>query len=357
MASTASVTASCLCGTSTYPFTLPTSSLPLPARFCHCTTCRHTSGVLCTTYITVPPDLNPAPDFSTLTPYDSSDRLTRYFCSTCGTHMFVRERASGRLIVCTGVLNKTAGIVQPVGHEWLGDTRDGGASDWLRAIEGRAQDRWLGDEEKSEAAPLNWRSASRHTGTAASAEAKPADRLHAHCHCNGVSFSISRPSVHSLDAGPAPYHSGASAEDPANEPWWLRANRTKFLAGTCACRSCRLASGFDFVAWAFVPTANITLEDGSPFKRYFGSIRTFESSPGTKRAFCGVCGASVFWDGREGLLDVAVGLLDAEGGVRAEGWVEWWTRRVSFGEEAVNGSLIGALEEGLKTWGGARDDA
>ncbi|KAJ9649518.1 hypothetical protein H2199_000293 [Coniosporium tulheliwenetii] len=306
-----------------------------------------------------PPDLNPAPEFSTLTPYDSSDRLTRYFCTTCGTHMFIRERASGRLIVCTGVLDRTAGIVQLIGHEWISDTSDGGASGWLRTIEGRAQDRWLGDEERSEEAPLNWRSSlSEPKGTAASATK---DKLHAHCHCNGASFYISRPSARSLDVGSAPfpdlmvpYHSGASAENPTGEAWWLRSNsagdKTRFLAGTCTCRSCRLASGFDFVAWAFVPTSNITLEDGSPFKRYFGSIRTFESSPGTKRAFCGVCGASMFWDGREGLLDVAVGLLDADSGVRAEEWVEWWTGRVSFGEEGLNGSLVDALGEGLRKW-------
>jgi hypothetical protein len=68
--------------------------------------------------------------------------------------------------------------------------------------------------------------------------------------------------------------------------------------------------------------------------------------------FCGICGAGCFWDGEErgGLLvDVAVGLLGAETGVRAEGWLEWWWGRVSYEELGTNRGLVGNLEKGLRT--------
>jgi hypothetical protein len=67
----------------------------------------------------------------------------------------------------------------------------------------------------------------------------------------------------------------------------------------------------------------------------------------------------VFWseDLKEGeraetsLLDVAVGLLAADEGARAEGWLEWWTERLSFREDAVEraGSLVEGIEAGLKS--------
>lgn len=50
------------------------------------------------------------------------------------------------------------------------------------------------------------------------------------------------------------------------------------------------------------------------------------------------------------LLDVAVGLLAAPEGARAESWLEWRTERVSFPEDTVGRarSLIEGLENGLR---------
>ena len=47
---------------------------------------------------------------------------------------------------------------------------------------------------------------------------------------------------------------------------------------------------------------------------------------------------------------MAVGLLDAGSGVRAEELLAWWTGRVSFAEDALNKGLVRGLEEGLKRW-------
>lgn len=62
----------------------------------------------------------------------------------------------------------------------------------------------------------------------------------------------------------------------------------------------------------------------------------------------------MFWDGRrekgrEGLIDVAVGLLEAKSGARVGELLSWWTERVSFEEDVVNRELAQALGEGLKT--------
>lgn len=54
--------------------------------------------------------------------------------------------------------------------------------------------------------------------------------------------------------------------------------------------------------------------------------------------------------GREGLVDVAVGLLDARSGARAEELLSWWSDRVSFEEDAVHRGLVGGLKRGLKEW-------
>jgi hypothetical protein len=83
-------------------------------------------------------------------------------------------------------------------------------------------------------------------------------------------------------------------------------------------------------------------------------MRTYQSSEGVVRIFCGVCGAGCFWDSEERggvLVDVAVGLLDAETGARAEDWLEWWWGRVSYKELGLNKSLVRSLEKGLRSWG------
>jgi hypothetical protein len=57
------------------------------------------------------------------------------------------------------------------------------------------------------------------------------------------------------------------------------------------------------------------------------------------------------------LLDVAVGLLDAPEGARAEDWLEWCTSRLSFREDAVGraDSLVEGIERGLAEFGRKTD--
>lgn len=185
------------------------------------------------------------------------------------------------------------------------------------------------------------------------------ERLKASCACGGVRFYITRPNEESQKASSPysdliiPFHTGASSANPENEPWWLRDNNTKYMAGTCMCRSCRVASGFEIQTWAFVPKCNVFQDDGRPVDYNMGTMKTYPSTEDVWREFCAVCGATVFWrcGWRPTVVDISIGLFNPEEGARVEAWLDWWTERVSFEEMAINRTLVRRLEEGLRKWG------
>lgn len=92
-----------------------------------------------------------------------------------------------------------------------------------------------------------------------------------------------------------------------------------------------------------------------PFSREAGTLKKYRSSAEATRFFCETCGATVFWDGdvRPGLIDVAVGLMDAEEGARAETWLEWRTERISYREDSEGRAieLVEAVEKAIGAWG------
>lgn len=264
--------------------------------------------------------------------------------------------------MATGLWDRTEGIINWLGCKWVGDTLDGGVSVWLNDIVGpdgkkKPLKRWLLQD---------WNNGDLVTEDGrlrALPEEKKGggEKLKAQCHCGGVKFYLTRPNEQSKKVQSpfsdliTPYHSHSS-ENPNNETWWLRDNDTKYLAGTCTCKSCRVASGFEIQPWAFVPKCNIFKEDGSPIDYNMGTLKQYESSKDIWREFCSICGATVFWHCKErpNLIDVSIGLLDPAEGARVEGWLDWWTGRVSFEELAVSRSLVRSLEEGLKKWGEER---
>jgi hypothetical protein len=360
---TVELSASCHCKASTYSFRVDKSALPLPAYLCSCDISRRISGVLFTSYAAIPPAASISsssgggpPDLTGLTAYRSSNALKRHFCSTCGTHMFLEYDDDGHFEVSTGTLNQSDGIVQFKGHMWIESSNDGGGSDWLPFLGDRKAERWLRGAHDGPEAPDGWKSQA--SISAASKPPSSDDKLHAHCHCGGVQLYVSRPNAESLLASSplpdllVPYHTGADVSNPENKPWWMSTDKQRHLAGNCACNSCRLIAGFDITQWAFVPVANISLQDGEPFRRGFGSIKIYRSSDKARRHFCSVCGAHVFYDAddRPTLVDIAVGLFDSETGCRAEDFLEWETDRVSFSEEAFNRELVDSLEKGLREW-------
>lgn len=261
--------------------------------------------------------------------------------------------------ICTGLWDRTEGIINWTGSKYIESTLDGGISIWLNDIASpdgskRALKRWTkydrpGDEltppEAFRSLPIKDKAISKD------------DKLTAQCHCGGVKFYITRPNEESKKVEfpfpdlMVPYHSH-SADNAEGATWCLRENDTKYLAGTCSCTTCRLASGAELQGWAFVPKCNVFQEDGKLLDYKMGTLKRYESSKGVEREFCGICGATVFWhdDQRPGLIDVSVGVLDPKEGARAENWLWWWTDRVSFAELAVSKDLVGSMVDGLKTW-------
>ena len=78
------------------------------------------------------------------------------------------------------------------------------------------------------------------------------------------------------------------------------------------------------------------------------SLKHYQSSEGTWRSFCTGCGASVFYytvgEGRDDVVDVAVGLLRAGSGSLAREWVEWAVGEVSYGEEGTDREMVEVVE-------------
>jgi len=382
---TRTIKATCLCGDAAHNITLPSNAFPIPTYFCSCNSCRHMTGTMFLSTAFLPPSYKPSSSLlDKLTSFKFSDRITQYFCKRCGCMMlcFCVPKPSNTYRaeswdVMTGTLEAFDSVLEPKGYEYLHDTRDGGISDFMPTLNNRPLERWSHDIDTSSQLPLYWRDPST---SKESSNPTATARVPAHCKCNNITFYIARPSLQSAHATRSwpdlliPHHSSRTPNSEntttAHESWHLRASETKFLAGLCSCTSCRLASGQEITAWAFIPLVDISLdaEGRVPLElstvtgtggtaSTVGSLRTYRSSENATRSFCSVCGAIVFFalsepnqTAEKMLLDVAVGLLDAPEGARAEDWLEWCTSRLSFREDAVGraDSLADGVEKGLR---------
>ena len=357
------VEVTCLCGKSRDSLELG-SELPLQTTSCSCDDCRYTTGVLflSTVRLLAEPTI-----VGTLTAYQSSERTTRYFCSTCGSHVLARRHRRDEWFLCTGSIDRVLDATGPipslehiVEQQFIGHTRDGGLSACFATAEthGKHIQTFLGapvpkylDLTQN---PPPWPSIERHCSPAS---VDQSGKLRAACHCGKVQYWVLRPNNASKTkcSSPfpdllVPYYSNDSA-NPGNSSWWLRG--AKYFAGTCACRSCRLGSGAAIQTWAFVPKVNLSSHSYGSGNEinfdYISGLQRFESSPGVYREFCNTCGATIFWhcDERPTLIDVSVGLLRAVEGSRAETWLEWHTERLSFKEQALDTQFAQDFETGL----------
>ncbi|MCJ1290330.1 hypothetical protein MMC34_001866 [Xylographa carneopallida] len=283
--------------------------------------------------------------------YPNASDLIMYFCGECGTSIYELAPVSRQIGLCSGALHATNGIVELKEHMFVASTEDGGLREWLLDLP--AWEMYREDPSGSIKPGKTYG-----TKVPATSSTTGGDVLHCSCHCESIQFDITRPGPNSSALHSPwpdllmPYFENAS-ENSADVKWWIRAGGTKYLAGTCACNSCRRGSGYDIQCWAFVPKVNIHKTTGNPLDFNLATLKRYTISRGAYREFCGKCGAVVFWhcDERPDLVDVSVGLLNAGSGARAEEWLEWWTGRVSFQELAQNKSLIEKLAAGLKDWG------
>ena len=81
----------------------------------------------------------------------------------------------------------------------------------------------------------------------------------------------------------------------------------------CHCGQCRRSSGHH-VAATGAPREAVRIEGET--------LRWFESSPGHRRGFCGVCGSNLFWSrDASPFLAIFAGTLDAPTGLRLTGHI------------------------------------
>lgn len=396
-------TISCLCGAihqevrSDRPHLLPSDA----------ETDRHASGVLFVSHLAINPPEHRI--LSELSCHESGDGK-RFFCGTCGCQIFQKfvvspalaslaqnlgdvQPPTGFFAVATGVITESPDRQDGTrfGRAPTDDTCDGGLGPWLPVAEmkGRTQGPQTEAPQKS-----------------------TCDSVPATCGCGNVKLLIQRPqellvmrdkSLKAVQLPWSPYPDlmfpckttpKDKLDNPSDEKWYLRktGEESKYMAGTCACKSCRLITGYEIQTWAFIPRVAISIlippdsattgsasnnsaaettqnaESHIPLDfEVLGNLpagrnplRSYESSPGVLREFCHGCGATVFWHSkvRPDLIDVSVGLLQAREGARAESLLEWWRDRCSFAEDAGLDrkgwikdwaeSLVQGLEEGMK---------
>ncbi|EAQ90042.1 predicted protein [Chaetomium globosum CBS 148.51] len=280
---------------------------------------------------------------------------TRYFCSTCGCHIFRARHPSPtapseewKWEVATGTIidaPASSRVPETSHHQHTNATNDGGLSPWLQAPP-----------------------PSHDTDSPPPPDENNNDTLRASCHCTSITLLIAR-------ASPSPLNPNSPYPDlllpytttplptilnPSHEKWYLRPTNTnidanadtntssipsppqannahahvpyRYLAGTCACQLCCLTSGFEIQTWAFIPRRNIAIRGSSSsssssipvpaapsplfpppspppsslnhatyqpldFSHLPAGVplKKYESSPGRAREFCAVCGATVFW--------------------------------------------------------------
>ncbi|KAF1843240.1 uncharacterized protein K460DRAFT_407604 [Cucurbitaria berberidis CBS 394.84] len=339
---TITLTAHCLCKANVYTTDILKSELPLSAHTCHCTSCRHLTGALYTSE-TRWPEPRSNVDVSKLKIYKFSSRINLLFCPTCSTPVFwATSSDENRLLgVFTGVLTNHDDLVKFSNHDFVGDTLDGGASVWLRHpnADGTEVKRFKldSDTKDAEELPEDWPSPAELTGY----EAKKEDAVPIRCRCKGVDLVLHRGD-----------YSGVKKEEL---PFNIDPKTHKLLADFCGCDSCRLQSGIDTFYWTFSEMKHISFgshnglfpTNKTELKKLVdaqgpsvGTLTYYASSPHVDRFFCSTCSACIFFtsDNRPELLDIAVGVLDASDGARAEGLLSWtYGAELSYREDGDGG--------------------
>lgn len=253
----------------------------------------------------------------------------------------------GPAIVYSGVLQDiNKDIVTYERQIFIGDTKDGGASNWIVESDGvhGLRYKYGYTPPESEKVSLGWRCEEK----SASAGGNSANAMiGASCHCRGVEFYITRPDEKSADPALT------TQSTHSKGAWWLSGpKQDKYTASCCACDSCRLSAGAEFVCWAFVPRHNIRMPDGSEFDiEAFETLKMYKSSEKATWWFCGRCGANCFLvleEARPNVLDVAAGLLwSAAEGARAEDWLVWEPKRFNRVDDGGGRPLVEALRRGF----------
>ncbi|KAI3573942.1 Mss4-like protein [Fusarium oxysporum f. sp. albedinis] len=359
------LTAQCLCKAHTFDTQVPRSKLPLEGSMCHCTSCRNLTGAMYSSDVDWPGPADRVLN-SDLKHYIFSTNVSVFFCGTCSTPMFWNEHYADRpqnLSAFTGALKKieVKELIRFTKQIFLGDTNDGGVSPWLQnpSLDGTKPRLWRGRPDRSEELSDDWAANQEASRT----ESAQREDIPLHCRCKGVDL-VFRPS--NVDF---------STMDADSMPAYIDPKSHKHLTTLDPCNSCRLSVGIDMMSWTFALLKQIDFpgkSKGSSFPRsthelkdavqnsdrdpQYGTLAMYRSSPDVQRYFCSRCSASIFYavDDRPDLVDVAVGLLHAPEGARAESILAWHLGAKMMGEEEHKGGwregFVKAVKDTSEKW-------
>ncbi|OAA68933.1 DUF636 domain protein [Cordyceps fumosorosea ARSEF 2679] len=341
---TRTVEAKCYCGGVHFNLDIPVADLPLKAYFCHCSICRYNTGTLANMHANLSQGVEPkwvAPS--------SSESLVSYHidgvgytpksCSTCGCHIGAVGNDDGGWTLATAVLKEHGrDLVKITSHVFSKSAGDGGLSGILTHVQGKEIATWNPkDDQPSAAAPKS----------KPEAGADGQERLRAQCRCGGVSFTVPRPNR-------------AMAEHAYAKHFVSPLDPNKWYGTLDVCDDCRLINGTPVASWIFVPLDTLEPTIGEDLR--LGTLKTYVSSEGVTRAFCGVCSATVFFlqhsrrYNEVPVVDISTGLLRAPEGAMAERWITWRTRSSFEGDGlAFDKDMAEGIVEGMKKWTAERN--
>jgi hypothetical protein len=111
------ITGSCLCGAVAYEI----DALSGPVGHCHCRTCRKAhSAAFSTTERAMRSAFRLTRGEAGLRSFESSPGKRRFFCDTCGSHVFAAWGAQAEVILRIGSVDQGE-IPAPVAHVFTGD--------------------------------------------------------------------------------------------------------------------------------------------------------------------------------------------------------------------------------------------
>lgn len=351
------LTASCYCEAVQFKVDVPSSQLPLSVHLCHCSICRYTHGTLCIFHTELPKGVVP----QHITP-SSLEKMTgyrhpnaqaeRFFCSTCGCHVGDRGLdgpdgdnpvANDDWILATALFSEHGeDLFQIKTHCFTeGSTGGSGLFSFLSKIGDRDMKVWNPSPDSGW-----WSSKVKDVPPKQEFDNDGNEVLRAECHCSGVSFTIPRPNLSSIQ------------DDPYMSKYVSPKDARKWIACLDTCNDCRLQCGTLVTAWTFVPRVHVQ-PPMPPELAPYGTMKTFVSSPGVLRGFCGTCGATVIYSNDERtpspekqIIDVSIGLLRAPEGVLAEEWMTWRAGRLANTRSGrkYNPVFVESLAHGIKEW-------
>ncbi|KAF9775703.1 hypothetical protein IL306_006163 [Fusarium sp. DS 682] len=303
---------------------------------------------------------------SDLKSYKFTSNCNVLFCGTCSSPMFWDSHYDNEpqsFGVFTGALDNVdvGNLIKFTRQIFVGDTKDGGVSPWLQNInhDGAKPRRWMKKPEDGEELDKEWPTAKENPGH----EVQRVKEIPIRCHCKGIDL-VFRPS--NVDF---------SAMDTDSIPFYIDPKTHKHLATLDPCRSCRLSIGVDMMNWTFAMLKQIDFpgkSDASEFPRNthelkdavdspnrdprYGTLAIYRSSPDVQRYFCSRCSALVFYtvDDRPEVIDIAVALLHAPEGARAESILVWHIGAKMMGEEESERgwrqSFVRSIQDTSEKW-------